>query len=85
MNVQWPEEPRTEQPGAEQPEFVSFRMKTLIAVERTEFTEDISEVQQAAMQKIADRLVCEIRSAFMFRRAIDRLWNRRQPWIVERK
>jgi hypothetical protein len=42
-------------------------MKTLIAVERREFTEDISEVQQAAMQKIADRLVCEIRSAFMTR------------------
>ena len=60
MNVPWPYEP-----GTDQPEFVSFRMKTLIAVERREFTEDISEVQQAAMRKIADRLVCEIRSAFM--------------------
>ncbi len=77
MNVQWPEEPRTEQPGAEQPEFVAFRMKTLIAVEHREFTEDISEVQQAAMQRIADRLVCEIRTAFMARLVRDRL---SKPW-----
>jgi hypothetical protein len=60
VNVQWPYEP-----GTEQPEFVSFRMKTLIAVERLDVIDDISEVQRAAMQKISDRLVCEIRSAFM--------------------